>query len=71
MNAGQGGDRRMLTAMELSVLEGTILPTAHRWLRVLPQLAHHAVNTLAFWGEPLEDDYGNPFKGNGRRAGGE
>ena len=54
----KGGDRRALTSMELITLDEKILPTARRWMREFPQLAQHAVNTLAHWGEPLIDDRG-------------
>lgn len=64
----KGGDRRALTSMEMIALDEKILPTARRWLREFPQLTHHAVNTLAHWGEPLIDDQGrayNPSEGRG------
>lgn len=55
------GDRRTLTEKEERLLDGTIIPTAHRWLREWPFLAHHAVKLLRFWKEPIVDDYGNPY----------
>lgn len=68
MMTQKGGDRRTLTSLELIALDERVLPTARRWLREFPQLAHHAVNTLAHWGEPLTDDRGrahNPNEGRG------
>ena len=59
------GDRRTLTSMELSTLDEKVLPTARRWLREMPQVAHHAANTLAHWGEPLIDDHGKPYQPKG------
>lgn len=60
----KGGDRRALTSMELIALDERVLPTARRWLREFPQLAQHAVNTLAHWGEPLVDDRGRAYNPN-------
>lgn len=51
-----------LTAAELQILEGQILPTARRWLREYPGLAMHAIQTLSYWGEPLVDDRGKPYR---------
>ena len=59
----KGGDRRALTSLELITLDEKVLPTARRWLREMPQLAHHAANTMAYWQEPLVDDHGNPYPG--------
>ena len=44
------GDKNMLTAAELALLETKILPTARRWLSI-PGLAEHGRKTLEFWGE--------------------
>lgn len=55
------GDRGSLTGTELQILDERVLPTARRWLREYPQLAHHAVSTLLYWGEPLIDDRGRPY----------
>jgi hypothetical protein len=44
------GDRSSLTHDELELLEGNILPTARRWLKI-PALRDHARQTLAHWGE--------------------
>lgn len=49
-----------LTAAELHTLEERVLPTARAWLRI-PGLAHHGVQTLQAWGEPLIDDHGKPY----------
>ena len=62
MIATKGGDRRALTSMELKTLDEKVIPTARRWLRECPQLAHHAVSTLAHWGEPLIDDHGKAYR---------
>lgn len=55
------GDRRSLTAAELTILDEKVLPTARRWLLEYPQLAHHAISTLSHWREPLIDDRGRPY----------
>ena len=55
------GDRRTLTGEELRVLDGEIIPTAHRWLRECPHLAEHAIKTLTYWQEKIVDDYGQPY----------
>lgn len=55
------GDRQSLTGVELQILDERVLPTARAWLRQYPQLAHHAVTTLLYWGEPLIDDTGRPY----------
>jgi hypothetical protein len=55
------GDSRSLTIPELTVLSEKVLPTARRWLREYPQLAHHAISTLNYWSEPLIDDRGRPY----------
>ena len=60
------GDRTSLAPHEVHILEEKVLPTARRWLREYPQLAHHAVTTLSFWGEPLVDDMGRPYTPHGR-----
>ena len=59
----QQGDKSRLKRDELTLLETKILPTARKWLRTFPNLAHHAVQTLTYWGEELVDDYGRPYKG--------
>jgi hypothetical protein len=61
MTDARQGDRRTLTSLELITLDEKVLPAARRWLRLYPQMAHHAVNTLAHWGEPLIDDHGKSF----------
>jgi hypothetical protein len=43
-----------------------IVETARRWLRTHPGLASHAASTLEFWGEPLVDDRGKPYKPDDR-----
>jgi hypothetical protein len=55
------GDRRSLTNVELTTLDEKVLPTARRWLREYPHLAHHAVSTLSHWSEPLIDDRGRAY----------
>jgi hypothetical protein len=50
-----------LSSSELHILDEQVLPTARRWLRQCPNLAHHAVATLRAWGEELVDDHGRPF----------
>lgn len=55
------GDRASLTGVELQILDEAVLPVARRWLRQSPALAHHAVQTLSHWGEPLIDDTGRPY----------
>lgn len=55
------GNRAELTGAELQALDERVLPTARRWLRHSPALAHHAVQTLSHWGEPLIDDTGRPY----------
>jgi hypothetical protein len=52
------GDRATLSGFDRDTLESRILPEARRWLRVFPGLRHHAMATLAYWGEPLVDDQG-------------
>lgn len=55
-------DRRIgLSPHEVRVLDEKVLPTARRALRQFPGLAHHAVQTLQYWGEALVDDTGRPF----------
>lgn len=61
------GDRRSLTNAELSILDEKVIPTARRWLREYPQLAHHAVQTLNYWNEPLIDDEGRPYVQDARQ----
>ena len=56
-------NRNNLSRDERDVLEMRVLPDAKRWLREYPGLAHHAAKTLAFWGEPIEDDFGKPYTG--------
>lgn len=51
------GDKNTLTGPEITALEQRVLPAARRWLRTQPDLAHHAVKTLMYWGEPLVDDH--------------
>jgi hypothetical protein len=53
------GDRAELSGHELQILDEKVIPTARKWLRVYPNLAHHAAQTLAYWGEELIDDRGN------------
>lgn len=55
------GDRGSLTGAELTALDEMVLPTARRWLREYPQMAHHAVATLNHWREPLVDDRGRAY----------
>lgn len=62
------GDRGTLTGVELAALDEKVLPTARKWLREYPQLAHHAIATLAHWGEPLIDDRGRPYVQPGSEA---
>ncbi len=62
----QRGNRENLTRDELEILDTKVLPTARRWLRMFPGLAHHAVSTLQYWGEPLVDDRGRPYQPGGR-----
>lgn len=62
----QGGDRLKLTSFELAKLDGFVLPTARRWLRERPNLRHHAIATLTYWGEALVDDRGRSYEGKGR-----
>lgn len=50
------GERGMLTAAELDHLENQILPTARRWLSV-HGLRQHAVQTLAYWGEDIPEEF--------------
>jgi len=45
------GDRNKLNSFELQKLDDEILPTARRWVRDFPALAHHAQQTLAYWGD--------------------
>lgn len=59
------GDRGSLTGAELQILDERVLPTARRWIREYPALAHHAAQTLAYWGEPLVDDAGRPYRPRG------
>ncbi len=59
------GDRRSLTAAELTALDEKVLPAARRWLREFPGLAHHAVSTLEHWHEPLVDDRGRAYQPEG------
>lgn len=47
---GTRGDRSKLTADEVALLDGQIIPTARRWL-MTPHLAKHGRQTLEFWGE--------------------
>ena len=55
-------DLRMhLSPSEVNILETQVLPTARRWLRTMPHLAPHAVQTLTHWGEQLVDDLGRPY----------
>jgi hypothetical protein len=61
------GDRRPLTGKEIELLDGTILPRCHRWLREYPHLAEHAIKTLTYWAEPVVDDYGRPYNPNKER----
>ena len=63
MIENKGGDRRTLTGMELATLENKVIPTARRWLREVPQLAHHAAATLTHWREALVDDNGRAYRG--------
>lgn len=50
-----------LSPHEIRVLDEQVLPTARRWLRKYPGLAHHAAQTLRHWGEDLIDDHGRAF----------
>lgn len=50
------GDRRMLRADEIDMLENQILPTARRWLRV-PGLKEHGKQTLMYWGEEIPKEH--------------
>jgi hypothetical protein len=50
------GDRSKLTGHELHILDTQVLPTARRWLTQFPGLAHHARQTLAYWGEYRKED---------------
>jgi hypothetical protein len=59
------GDRNALTRDQLEILDTKVLPTARRWLREVPNLAHHAVNTLQHWQEPLVDDRGRAYQPEG------
>jgi hypothetical protein len=58
----QGGNREALTRDQLDALDTKVLPTARRWLREFPQMAHHAISTLNHWNEPLVDDRGRPYQ---------
>ena len=62
MIAMKSGDRRTLTFDEIKILDGKVIPTARRWLREQPRLAHHAVTTLTHWNEPLFDDTGKAYQ---------
>ena len=44
------GDRSSLSADQLRLLEGKVIPAARRWLD-MPGLAEHGKKTLEFWGE--------------------
>lgn len=50
------GDKLMLRADELDLLESQILPTARRWLSD-PGLADHGRQTLMYWGEEIPMEY--------------
>lgn len=63
MSFDQNAARSALTAAELLTLDDQVLPTARMWLRQYPGLAKHAVQVLTYWGEPLIDDRGNPYRG--------
>lgn len=58
----KGGDKMTLSSHDLETLEGRVLPTARRWLRMYPGLRQHAIKTLEFWGDPLRDDNGKEYK---------
>ncbi|MDI9407799.1 MAG: hypothetical protein QM523_00965 [Candidatus Pacebacteria bacterium] len=57
------GDRSSLTTLELTTLDGKVIPTARRWLREYPPFAGHAVSTLVHWNDPIVDDRGRPYDG--------
>lgn len=50
------GDKNMLRADELDLLENHILPTARRWLTI-PGLKDHGRQTLMYWGEEIPQEY--------------
>jgi hypothetical protein len=54
----QRGNRSTLNGIELAALDGSIIPTARRWLRQFPGLRSHAIKLLRYWEEPLVDDRG-------------
>ena len=57
----QKGDRNKLAAAERAILYEQVLPNARRWLRMLPSLRHHAIQTLEYWTEPILDDMGRDW----------
>lgn len=62
ITAEKGGDKGSLNGFDLQTLEVKVLPTARRWLRLYPNLRHHAISTLEYWGEKLIDDHGKEYK---------
>ena len=46
------GDRTTLSFSDRELLETQILPTAHRWLKLYPNLRRAAQQTLDYWNEP-------------------
>jgi hypothetical protein len=64
----QQGNRDALDSHERQKLEHQVIPTARRWLRQFPGLRQHAISTLQYWGEPLEDDMGRKYKAPNSRA---
>lgn len=61
----QGGDRNKLDGIQLSALEGRVIPTARRWMRLYPGLRQHAMSLLEYWGEELRDDTGKVYTPKG------
>lgn len=62
LSGGVSGDRFKLSGSERSTLEGDLIPSARRWLRMYPGLRNHAKATLQYWGEPLTDDMGKHYE---------
>ena len=62
----QGGDQMRLSGIEKTTLHTRILPAAKKWLRQSPGLRDHAIQTLQYWGEPIEDDHGKDWTPNSK-----